>query len=76
MIDFKVKVVRGYQDEKCTVLDGWYISKVYAIQDDSFLVYDDFNGYFEWVNINSKIVRMEHGEEVVEHLVTLWEEEA
>lgn len=36
-----VKVYRVFEDEKSQLLDGWFISKVYAVQDSQFLVYDD-----------------------------------
>lgn len=41
MNDFYVKVHRFYQDDTMVERYGWFISKVYAIRKNKFLVYDN-----------------------------------
>ena len=82
MKDFKVKVYRVYEDSSSQTLDGWFFSKVYAVNECQFLVYDDgfgsandeYYGGFEWVNFTelfSNPFPDGHKRPVVE----LWEDE-
>lgn len=57
--DFIVKVYRAWEDNFKWNYDGWFYSKVYAIKDNSFLVYDngelsaaDKEPLFTWVNFD------------------------
>lgn len=78
MLPFKVSVVRHSKCGKFESYNGIFISKVYAINDDSFLVYDpgeaDIKPGFEWVNFNETMTSLNNKEEV-EPVVTLYEEE-
>ena len=78
MLPFKVSVVRHSKHEKFESYNGIFISKVYAINDDSFLVYDpgevDIEPGFKWVNFNETMTSLDNKEEV-EPIVTLYEEE-
>ena len=65
--DFIVKVYRAWEDNFKWNYDGWFYSKVYAIKDNSFLVYDngensasDYNGYFKWVNFTDTFEDLNH----------------
>lgn len=78
--DFSVKVHRYCRHCEMEIWDGWYISKVYAIKGDEFLVFDngmnserpgDYNG-FEWVNYK-KILPTED-DFILQ--VELWEDES
>lgn len=58
--EFMVKVVRYCECEDGTrIWGGWFISKVFAIRDYEFLVYDegdeDIAGGFEWVDFTEMI---------------------
>ena len=52
--DLTVRVLRFYEDDKGQSMFGYFVSKVYAINECEFLVYDDGDydnpGGFEWVN--------------------------
>jgi hypothetical protein len=79
MLPFKVSVTRYYKDNSSMEhYNGIFISKVYAINNDSFLVYDpgDYNcpAGFVWVDFNEVMTSLNNKEEV-EPVVTLYEEE-
>lgn len=42
--DFRVKVNRYYETENFKSWDGWFYSKVYAIEGNKILVFDDGSG--------------------------------
>ncbi len=48
--DFKVKIMRYTEAGGSRVYDGEFISPVYAIKENEFLVYDDMNELFMWVD--------------------------
>ena len=78
MLPFKVSVVRHSKHGKFESYNGIFISKVYAINDDLFLVYDpgeaDIEPGFKWINFNETMTSLNNKEEV-EPVVTLYEEE-
>lgn len=75
----RVKVLRYGADSGYSWCDACFVSDVYAIDGDRFLVYDDAaytaNEYllphFEWVDINT-MVSVGDKQEMV---VTLWDDE-
>lgn len=83
MKDFTVKVYRYRDDGFCRTWDCWFFSKVYAIQGDRFLVYDDGSssaycdeetfcpGGFVWVDFTSRIPNLidDGGEHLAVELV-------
>lgn len=88
----KVKVAR-YSEETGTVkgrdgrvaihtfptYNGSFISEVYAIEDNRFLVWDDGDDElmagFYWVDFTETMQSLTRGEEWREPVVELWEEE-
>lgn len=80
MKDFKVKVYRYHPDG---FWDAWFVSKVYAIDGNKLLVYDngdntafDWNlGGFRWVNITDPYRTPEDDSETVRPIVEPWENE-
>lgn len=79
-INFKVKVIRYGESGGSRSYDGWFISDVYAIDGNNFLVYDDENGFFEWVDFTvmypESDLKSEPWENGLAAVVTLWEGEA
>ena len=80
---FKVKVHRYYKDENDLTQswDGWFISEVYAMAPDHFLVYDDGEMSsdeapygFLWVNYLDMIPECGDPDELIPR-VELYEEE-
>lgn len=54
MIEFSVLVHRYWADSMSELWDGDFVSKVYAIKGNKFLVYDDEAGFI-WVDYTETI---------------------
>jgi len=72
--DFKVVVQRYWCNEiGCSSYDGFFISKVYAIDGNEFLVYDDGDyssepdipGGFTWVDFTETVPDINNEERVI-----------
>ena len=80
-INFKVKVIRYSESGGCRSYNGCFISDVYAIDGNNFLVYDDENGFFEWVDFTEMYPDSDHASPEsppwenngLAAVVTLWE---
>lgn len=60
--DFRVKVTRYHEEKGHPVYSGIYVSKVYAIDGNSFLVWDPGDWLepcgFTWVNFTEMMIPM------------------
>jgi len=77
MSSFKVRIVRHYKDQSSEMYYGVYVSDVYAINGNSFLVYDpgecDCPPGFTWVDFTETMTSLENKDKI-EPVVTLYEE--
>jgi len=74
MDDLMVTVLRGdvkSGNRTFFTLNGYFISKVYAIKDNMFLVYDPEEAHFSWVDITKYYYQGNNPEP--NYFVTLYE---